>query len=78
MVFGFGHNGTVCAFVSTDAPVLGRAITETRCFCADHANDQNYDQVYNQPHEGSMTHEALGGHLYGAVASYQVKLSSRV
>ena len=32
------------------------------CF-AEHANEENYDQVYNQPHEGSMTHEALGGEL---------------
>jgi len=31
--------------------------------CAEHANEENYDQVYNQPHEGSMTHEALGGEL---------------
>ena len=31
--------------------------------CAEHANEENYDQVYNQDHEGSMTHEALGGEL---------------
>ncbi len=31
--------------------------------CSEHANEENYDQVYNQPHEGSMTHEALGGEL---------------
>jgi hypothetical protein len=45
-------------------PVISSEISSNvhHCF-AEHANEENYDQVYNQPHEGSMTHEALGGEL---------------
>ncbi|DBA98932.1 hypothetical protein WJX77_000924 [Trebouxia sp. C0004] len=38
----------------------------------EHANEENYDQVYNQPHEGSMTHEALGGAAaFAAMRAYE-------
>ncbi len=43
--------------------VSNAIISNVHYCCAEHANEENYDQVYNQPHEGSMTHEALGGEL---------------
>ncbi len=58
-------SGTTVSVLPEDpllpSPVSNAISSNVHYCCAEHANEENYDQVYNQPHEGSMTHEALGG-----------------
>ena len=63
MVFGFGHRKAYSCLLKDNRSLHLFTLFDrlSRSFCFADDSEDNYNQVYNQPHEGSMTHEALGG-----------------